>query len=114
MPKLTQWAEDNLAEGFTVFALPSSHRRRLRTTNLVDLDDESYAGIHEFLKMLGMMFDNGVLHQFGCFIDAFPCYPRLIDPDGEPAIHVDTSMRYLYGPADLRQILQFLTDVRLH
>ena len=36
MPKLAQWVEDNLAEGFTVFALPSSHRRRLRTTNLVE------------------------------------------------------------------------------
>ena len=35
-PKLAQWAEDALPEGFTVFALPQSHRRRLRTTNLVE------------------------------------------------------------------------------
>jgi transposase-like protein len=35
-PKLASWAEDNLPEGFTVFSLPSSHRRRLRTTNLVE------------------------------------------------------------------------------
>lgn len=35
-PKLAQWAEEALPEGFTVFSLPSSHRRRLRTTNLVE------------------------------------------------------------------------------
>ena len=35
-PKLVEWAEEALPEGFTVFALPPSHRRRLRTTNLVE------------------------------------------------------------------------------
>lgn len=33
-PKLAEWAEANLPEGFTVFEFPASHRRRLRTTNL--------------------------------------------------------------------------------
>ena len=32
-PKLAQWAEDNLPEGFTVFDLPHAQRMRLRTTN---------------------------------------------------------------------------------
>jgi putative transposase len=32
-PKLAQWAEDNLQEGFTVFELPLAQRPRLRTTN---------------------------------------------------------------------------------
>jgi transposase-like protein len=32
-PKLAAWAEENLAEGFTVFGYPPSHRTRLRTTN---------------------------------------------------------------------------------
>ncbi|MGA9573678.1 MAG: IS256 family transposase [Lysobacterales bacterium] len=35
-PKLVEWAEEALPEGFTVFSLPPSHRRRLRTTNLVE------------------------------------------------------------------------------
>ena len=35
-PKLVKWAEENLREGFTVFSFPASHRRRLRTTNLVE------------------------------------------------------------------------------
>jgi len=35
-PKLASWAEEALPEGFTVFSLPPSHRRRLRTTNLVE------------------------------------------------------------------------------
>lgn len=35
-PKLAEWAEENLPEGFTVFGFPPSHRRRLRTTNLVE------------------------------------------------------------------------------
>jgi putative transposase len=32
-PKLASWAEDNLIEGLTVFALPEPHRVRMRTTN---------------------------------------------------------------------------------
>jgi transposase-like protein len=32
-PKLADWAENNLAEGFTVFGFPQGHRVRLRTTN---------------------------------------------------------------------------------
>jgi len=35
-PKLTAWAEEAIPEGFAVFALPTSHRRRLRTTNLLE------------------------------------------------------------------------------
>jgi len=35
-PKLARWAEENIPEGFTAFSLPSSHRRRMRTTNLVE------------------------------------------------------------------------------
>lgn len=35
-PRLASWAEEALPEGFTVFSLPPSHRRRLRTTNLVE------------------------------------------------------------------------------
>lgn len=35
-PKLASWAEDNLPQGFSVFSLPPSHRRRMRTTNLVE------------------------------------------------------------------------------
>lgn len=32
-PKLARWAEENLPEGFAVFAQPEAHRVRLRTTN---------------------------------------------------------------------------------
>ena len=35
-PKLVSWAEEALPEGFTVFSLPARHRRRMRTTNLVE------------------------------------------------------------------------------
>ena len=35
-PQLVAWAEEAIPEGFTVFGLPSSHRRKLRTTNLVE------------------------------------------------------------------------------
>lgn len=35
-PRLVQWAEEALPQGFTAFALPPSHRRRMRTTNLVE------------------------------------------------------------------------------
>jgi putative transposase len=33
-PKLAQWMEENVPESLTVFRLPPSHRKRLRTTNM--------------------------------------------------------------------------------
>jgi len=35
-PKLSAWLEGNFVEGFTVFDLPAEHRRRLRTSNLLE------------------------------------------------------------------------------
>ena len=35
-PDLSAWMENNISEGLTVFDLPSSHRRRLRTTNMLE------------------------------------------------------------------------------
>lgn len=35
-PKLAAWIEENVPEGLTVFRLPTSHRRRLRTSNMLE------------------------------------------------------------------------------
>lgn len=35
-PKLAEWMEDNVPESLSVFALPSEHRRMLRTTNVLE------------------------------------------------------------------------------
>jgi len=35
-PKLAEWLEENVPEGLTVLALPAAHRKRLRTTNLLE------------------------------------------------------------------------------
>lgn len=35
-PKLAAWMEDNVPQGLTVFALAASHRRKLRTTNMLE------------------------------------------------------------------------------
>jgi putative transposase len=35
-PKLAEWLESNIPEGLTVFALPPSHQRRLRTINMLE------------------------------------------------------------------------------
>jgi putative transposase len=35
-PGLAEWMEVNIPEGLTAFALPASHRRRLRTTNMLE------------------------------------------------------------------------------
>ncbi len=35
-PKLAEWMEENVPESLSVFALPSSHRRMLRTTNVLE------------------------------------------------------------------------------
>jgi putative transposase len=35
-PRLAEWLEENIPEGLTVFALAARHRRRLRTSNMVE------------------------------------------------------------------------------
>jgi putative transposase len=35
-PKLAEWMEQNIPEGLTVFALPEEHRKRMRTTNMLE------------------------------------------------------------------------------
>lgn len=35
-PKLVAWLSANVPDGLTVFALPAAHRRRLRTSNLLE------------------------------------------------------------------------------
>jgi transposase-like protein len=35
-PELAEWMEENLPEGLTVFQLPQPHRKRLRTTNMLE------------------------------------------------------------------------------
>ena len=32
-PKLSEWMEENLPQGLTIFELPAKHRKRMRTTN---------------------------------------------------------------------------------
>jgi transposase-like protein len=35
-PKLAEWMEQNIPEGFTVFILPAEHRKYMRTTNMLE------------------------------------------------------------------------------
>ncbi len=35
-PRLAEWIEDNIPEGLGVFALPIKHRKRMRTTNMLE------------------------------------------------------------------------------
>jgi len=35
-PKLSEWMEENLPEGLTIFQLPPNHRKRLRTSNALE------------------------------------------------------------------------------
>ncbi|HRK16841.1 MAG TPA: transposase [Prosthecobacter sp.] len=35
-PKLAAWMEQNIPEGFTVYALPAAHQKRMRTSNAIE------------------------------------------------------------------------------
>ncbi len=35
-PQLVEWAQENIPEGLTVFEMPENHRRRLRTSNMIE------------------------------------------------------------------------------
>jgi putative transposase len=36
LPKLAEWLENNIPEGFAVYAFPRSHHRRIRTSNVME------------------------------------------------------------------------------
>lgn len=36
MPQLANWMQENIAEGLTIFHFPSSHRKKLRTSNIAE------------------------------------------------------------------------------
>lgn len=42
-PKLAAWLEENLPQGFTVFALPTAQQRRLRTSNALERVNQELA-----------------------------------------------------------------------
>ncbi len=42
-PRLAAWLDENLAQGFTVFALPAAHQRRLRTSNALERINQEVA-----------------------------------------------------------------------
>jgi len=42
-PKLAAWLEENLPQGFSVFALPAAHQRRLRTSNALERVNQELA-----------------------------------------------------------------------
>ena len=35
-PKLATWMEENLPQGFVLYALPEAHRKRMRTSNAIE------------------------------------------------------------------------------
>ena len=52
-PKLAGWMETNLPQGFTVFALPAQHRRRLRTTNCLEMHQSYCLHCHSSCPLTG-------------------------------------------------------------
>jgi transposase-like protein len=46
-PRLAEWMEANLPEGLNVFALPEHHRRRLRTSNMLERLNRELSGSTE-------------------------------------------------------------------
>ena len=58
-PRLATWMEENLPEGFTVFSLPPAHRRRLRTSNLL----ERLSREIKRRTRVATLFPNNLAHQ---------------------------------------------------
>ena len=46
-PKLAEWAETNIPEGFAVFNLPAAHRKKIRTSNAYETLNSQINGAHE-------------------------------------------------------------------
>jgi putative transposase len=53
-PSFADWAEKNVTEGQTIFQLPAEHRKRMRTTNLLERlnkgDETANSGRHTVPK----------------------------------------------------------------
>jgi len=49
-PRLSAWMENNIPEGLTIFNLPSTHRKRLRTSNMLERLNEE---VRRRIKIIG-------------------------------------------------------------
>lgn len=78
-----------------------------------NLDEQALEEVRDILETLSLVFDNDTCHQLRAFCDAFPCFPRSLEPGAAPRIHVDKRMRYISTPADLRRILARLEALRI-
>ncbi len=56
-PRLGDWLEANIPEGLAVFALARSHRRRLRTSNMLERLNEE---IKRRTRVAGLVPERGV------------------------------------------------------
>jgi transposase-like protein len=54
-PQLATWVENNLPEGFTVFAFPEPLRKRLRTSNLCEASQQADPPPHPRRGHLGVL-----------------------------------------------------------
>jgi len=57
-PQLAEWIEENIPEGLAVFTLPGKHRKRMRTTNMLE------RSLHEILQIISiLLFEKTPLKQ---------------------------------------------------
>lgn len=78
-----------------------------------EVDEDMLEGVRDIFDNLSLVFDHSTCQRLRILCDAFPCYPRSLEPDAKPSVRVDTRRRYVATPADLRAILEYLDRLRL-
>lgn len=78
-----------------------------------ELDDEALDEVKDIFDTLALVFDHNTCQRLRILCDAFPCFPKSLETGAPPTVHVDTRMRYLATPADLRLILGWLESISL-
>ena len=67
-PKLAQWMEQSIPEGFTVFILPAEHRRYMRTTNMLERLNEEIKRRTRVARVFPNPDKSGLLRLVGAIL----------------------------------------------
>lgn len=78
-----------------------------------ELNETSYESLRAIFDTMSLVFDNQLCQELRTLCDAWPCFPKALQPGAPQPTHVNTAMRYINTPGDLRTLLAFLEALRL-
>lgn len=93
------WVQEQVTYALTKFALGT------------EVEGTAGNALNALLDSLLFLVDNTVCQQLRVIADALPRFPRSLDVNAVPGVHVDARWRFIETPADVRRLQHFIQDL---